>query len=239
MFGSKKQSTPPEARRADATLINTPPALMDRPQQHFAEIYGSAKVEAGRWFLVAIAAIVLAIAAVLTLNVILPLKEVRPWVVEVTPSGVVNRPVEVQRVDPNVSVVKAELARWVEAVYTIDPLRTSELLRWANGRAADKAVAQFAEFRSRERIFERIQREPDMVREVRVTAVDASQNGTAFIFVTTTERTGAQAPAPEKTKRYRITLNYKFSQATQEKELLENPLGIYVTFFSDAEERAL
>jgi len=228
------------AHGSEATSSNKPAALYEKAQQEFAEIYGSSKVEAARWFLVSIACIVLAIGAVITLNAILPLKEVRPWIVEINPStGVVNRPVEVQHVDPNVAVVKAELARWVEAVYTIDPLRSSELLRWANGRTADMAIGQFAEFRARERIFERIQREPNLVREARVTAVDVSQRGTAFIFVMTTERSGAQTPPPEKTKRFRVTLNYRFSPATQEHELLANPLGIMVTFFSDAEERAL
>lgn len=247
MIGFRKKPEPSgredshgDAASVAGVLPNTPAALYEKAQQEYAERYGTSKVEAARWFLIALACIVLAITGVATTAMLLPLKEVRPWVVEVNPgTGVVNRPVEVQRVDPNIGVVKAELARWVEAVYTIDPLRTSDLLRWANGRAADKAVGQFAEFRSRERIFDRIQREPDMVREVRITAVDVSQKGTAFIFLSTTERTGAQTPPPEKTKRYRVTLNYRFSPATQERDLLANPLGILVTFFSDAEERAL
>ena len=219
---------------------NTPPAVFGTADAKFGEIYGSAKVEAARWFIGAMLALLLAIVAVSSVAIILPLKEVRPWVVEINPStGIVNRPVQVERIDPNLSVVKAELARWVEAVYTIDPLRSSELLRWANSRSADKAVGQFTEFRGRERIFERIRNEPEMVREVKVTAVDATQRGTAFIFLTVTERVGSQPPSAEKIKRYRVTLNYRLSPATQEAELLANPLGILVTFFSDAEERAL
>lgn len=233
------------SRRADPVAAlnnqpNTPPAVFGTAEAKFGEIYGSAKVEASRWFIAAMLALLLAITAVASLTVILPLKEVRPWVVEINPStGIVNRPVQVERVDPNLAVVKAELARWVEAVYTIDPLRSSELLRWANSRAADKAVGQFTEFRGRERIFERIRNEAEMVREVKVTAVDATVRGTAFIFITTTERVGSQAPTAEKIKRYRVTLNYRLTPATQEAELLANPLGILVTFFSDAEERAL
>ncbi len=219
---------------------NTPPAVYDKGAKDFAEIYGSSKVESTRWFVMAIVGLLLGLGGLLTAASVLPLKEVRLWVVEVNPtSGVVNRPVEIQRIDPNLSVVKAELARWAEAVYAIDPTRSSEALRWANARSADKAVGQFAEFRARERIFERIQREPDLVRQVRVTAVDASQRGTAFIFLTTTERVGAAPPDPAKTKRFRVTINYKLVPATQEGELLANPLGLYVTFFADTEERTL
>lgn len=219
---------------------NTPPAVYSDGARKFAEIWGSSRVEAARWFMVALACIVLAICAIVLTATLLPLKEVRPWVVEVNPTnGVVNRPVEVQRIDPNLAVVKAELARWAEAVYAIDPLRTSEALRWANARTADKAVGQFGEFRARERIFERINREPEMVREVKVTAVDVSQKGTGFIFLTTTERLGATPPDPAKTKKYRVTVNYRLVPATQERDLLTNPLGLFVTFFADTEERAL
>ncbi|MDP3350471.1 MULTISPECIES: type IV secretion system protein [unclassified Hydrogenophaga] len=223
-----------------ASQPNTPPSVFGDAAHQFGEIYGSSKVEATRWFLIAMLCLVLASSAVGALVLITPLKEVRPWVVEVNPTtGVVNRPVAVERIDPNLAVVKAELARWVEAVYAIDPQRSRESLRWAAERAAGKALGQFTEFRGRERIFERIRSEPEMVREVKITAVDASQRGTAFIFLTTTERVGSQPVNPEQVKRYRVTLNYQLTTATQEADLLENPLGIYVTYFSDAEERPL
>lgn len=244
---SPDEPSPASKRRAKSDPLvelglqsNTPPSVYGIAEAKFVEIYGSSKVDAARWFIGAMLALLLAITAVASLALIMPLKEVRPWVVEINPStGIVNRPVQVERVDPNIAVVKAELARWVEAVYTIDPLRSSELLRWANSRSADKAVGQFTEFRGRERIFERIRNEPEMVREVKVTAVDATQRGTAFIFVTVMERVGSEAPSADKIKRYRVTLNYRLTPATQEAELLANPLGILVTFFSDAEERAL
>lgn len=218
---------------------NTPASLYNQAADKFAEIYGGPLVAANRMFVISFGCVALALASVGTVAFMLPLKEVRPWVVPVTPEGTVNRPVEVQRIDPNVAVIKAELARWAEAVYAIDPLRSSDLLRWANARTADKAVSQFAEFRARERIFERISREADMVREVKVTAVDVSQKGTAFIFLTTAERMTAGSPAPDKVKKFRVTLNYRTLTPTQEKDLLANPLGLFVTHFADIEERAL
>lgn len=218
---------------------NTPPSVYEQAEAKFAEIYGSSMVSANRSFLVAFGCILLASASIATVATVLPLKEVRPWVVEVNPTtGVVNKPVQIDRIDPNTAVIKSELARWAEAVYMIDPLRSSEALRWANARTADKAVAQFAEFRAREKIYERMRTEPDMVREAKVAAVDVSRKGTAFIYVTTSERVGAGAAAPEKTKRMRVTLNYRLVPPTQEADLLTNPLGLYVTFFSDIEERA-
>jgi type IV secretory pathway component VirB8 len=218
---------------------NTPVSVYEEAKGKFAEIYGSATVNANRAFLIACGAVLVALAAVVSVATIFPLKEVRPWIVEVNPdSGMVNKPIQIDRIDPNMAVIKAELARWVEAVYTIDPLRTRDALRWANARTADKAVQQFAEFRAREKTYERMSAERDLVREAKVTAVDVSRTGTAFIYVTTTERVGAAPPAPDKVRRARVTLNYVLVPPASEVALLANPLGLYVTFFSDAEERA-
>lgn len=241
MFRPKDPHEPDVLAAAAAlrSAPNTPSSVYEHAADKFAEIYGSSRVEAARWFLVSLLCVILAIAAVMAVALLTPLKESRPWIVEVSPTtGVVNRPVEVLRVEPNMAVIKAELGRWTEAVYTIDPLRSSDALKWANARTADKAVPQFTEFRMRERIYERITREPDLVREVKVTAVDVSQKGTAFVFLTTTERVGAAAPTGDQTKRFRVTLNYKLVPPTQEHDILSNPLGLYVTFFSDIEERA-
>lgn len=218
---------------------NTPPSVYEQAEGKFAEIYGSSMVSAQRSFLISFGCVLLAIGSVGTVLTILPLKEIQSWVVEVNPtSGVVNKPVQIARVEPNLAVIKSELARWVEAVYMIDPLRTQEALRWANARAADKAVQQFAEFRAREKTYERMRTEPEMVREAKVTAVDVSHKGTAFIYVTTTERVGAAAASPEKVKRVRVSLNYALVPPTTEDALLANPLGLFVTFFSEVEERA-
>ncbi|MEJ8838097.1 type IV secretion system protein [Ramlibacter sp. AN1133] len=238
----RKRSRPDSPKAAAACLQsapNTPASLYQQAEGKFAEIYGSALVSANRSFLVACGCIIVALASIASVATILPLKEVRPWVVEVNPaSGVVNKPVQIDRIDPSTAVVKSELARWAEAVYAIDPLRSGEALRWANARSADKAVAQFAEFRARERIYERMRSEPDMVREAKVAAVDVSRKGTAFIYVITSERVGAGGPEPARSRRMRVTLNYRLLPPTQEAELLANPLGLYVTFFSDTEERA-
>ncbi|MDP3310726.1 MAG: VirB8/TrbF family protein, partial [Polaromonas sp.] len=148
---------------------NTPVAAFEDGANKFAEIYGSSMVSSNRMFILSLVALLLAVTAVGAVTILLPLKEVRPWLVEVDArTGVVNKPIEVQKVTPNIAVVQAELSRWIEAVYTLDPLRTNELFKYANVRSREKAIGQFTEFRVRERVFERLQREPGLVREVKV-----------------------------------------------------------------------
>jgi len=218
---------------------NTPVSTLGDGAQQFAEIYGAAMVNSSRFFVISVASVVLAITAVATLAFLLPLKEVTPYVIEVNSgSGLVNKPIEVTKVSPNIAVVKAELARWAEAVYTIDPLRTNDFFKYANVRSRGKAVAQFAEFREREQVFVRLQREAGLVREVQVSSVDASQTGVAFIFLKTLERTGSQSVDASRVKRYRLTLHYQIDPPREESALLANPLGLYVIFFNEAEERS-
>ena len=240
LFAQNKDKKGSGKRAEDiARQPNTPTAIYEDGLNKFAEIYGSSMVNSGRFFVIAVIAILMAITAVGAVMALTPLKEVTPYVIEVNAgTGIVNRPIEVQKITPNIAVVKAELARWAEAVYTIDPLRTTEMFKYANVRARGKAIAQFSEFRGREQVFTRLQREAGLVREVQVSSVDASQPGVAFIFLKTLERTGNQSVEDSKVKRYRLTLHYQLDPPREEAELLANPLGLYVNFFNEAEERA-
>lgn len=240
MFGKK---TPGESEGKISKIVlsevpGTPETVYTEAVEDYSQVAGYSQVQATRWFVVSMALLVLTVTETLTIATMLPLKEIRPWIVETNATtGVVSKPVEIQKVDPNLNVIKAELARWSEAVFTIDPVRSNELMKWANVRAADKAVSQFAEFRQNEKVFERIAQEPGLMRDAKVTAVDATQKGAAFVFLTTNERVGTSS-AVTKTKRYRLTLNYSLYSATQESDLLANPLGLRVTYFSYVEERA-
>jgi type IV secretory pathway component VirB8 len=215
--------------------LNTPPAIYSEGVDKFAEIYGGAMLSQTRFFVISVLSVLALIICATAIVVMTPLREVVPYVVEVEPGkGVVNKPIEVQKITPQQSVIKSELARWADAVYTIDPLRTQDNYRWANARARDKAVSQFAEFRTNEKVYERIQKEPGLVREVVVSSVDASQKGIAFVFLQSTER--GQGGGVLGTKRHRLTLHYEIDPPKEESALLLNPLGIYVTFFNATEE---
>ena len=240
LFSGKSKNQPTSIVGDDIRrLPNTPTSAYEDGANKFAEIYGSAMVNSGRLFVITVVSMLLAITAVGAVMVLTPLKEVTPYVIEVNSgSGLVNKPIEVQKITPNIAVVKAELGRWAEAVYTIDPLRTNDLFKYANVRSRGKAIAQFAEFRAREQVFARMQREAGLVREVQVSSVDASQTGVAFIFPKTLERTGNQSAEDSKVKRYRLTLHYQLDSPREEAALLANPLGLYVNFFNEAEERA-
>ncbi len=240
----KRKSSPKAAAapvkssdRALDDLPNTPPAHV-RARAAFAEVYGGAKVESNRWFLVSLFLLCGIIVCAVALMSLAPLKTVKLFVVEYErTSGVVGKPVEVETVSAPVAVVKADLARWIEAAYSIDPLRSTELLKFANTRTRGNAVAQFSDFRARERIFDRIAAEAGLFRQGKAVAIDVSQSGTAFVSVTTEER--VEGKQEVKLRRFRVTINYTLDPPRTEAEIYNgNPLGIYITNFTDVEERA-
>lgn len=221
-------------------LPNTPPNVFEKARSAHADLYGTASMEKQRWFLVAISALFIAMLCVAAVWRLTPLKQTVPYFVETdSNSGLVKKVVQVENVPPSEAVIRAEAAKWVEAVYTIDPRLTSTNFKWANARAADQAIAQFREYRSEERVYERIQEEKAFIRDAKVTAVDAGVDGTAFVYVTTTDRRGSNEPTEKDIRRFRVTLHYKLSPATVQEDLLSNPLGMFITYFSAREEKPL
>ncbi len=73
-----KKAKKVDAIAAMATQPNTPAVVFGKGMAAFAEIYGSSKVDAARWFVVAMLSILLAITAMAAVSVLMPLKEVRP-----------------------------------------------------------------------------------------------------------------------------------------------------------------
>ncbi|MDO8277490.1 MAG: type IV secretion system protein [Burkholderiaceae bacterium] len=219
-----------------AILDMAPSASLRRdPKNEFIEIYGGALVAQRRSFVLSLLLGLLAVVSVGALWHVSRSRVAIPWLVEVNQSGVVSRPVRLERLTPPQAVLKAELARWAERVYSIDPRQTPEMLRLAHLRTRGKAIEQFREFRIREDIIARMASEPDFIRVATVSAVDVSQNGLAFVYLSTTESRGSHPPANPRS--YRITLHYVIDPPTTEAEIFANPLGLYVSFFSPTQER--
>lgn len=224
MFRKKAQKqTLADAPQAGSAVID--------PKGEFAEIYGSALVGQMRMFLIAGVSVLVAALAVIGLWRVASDKVAIPWLVEVADDGrVLSRPVKLERITAPKAVIKSELAKWLEQVYTIDPRQTLDLFRAANKRASGKAVEQFRELRIADDSLRKIREQPDYLRLVTVNSVDVSQDGIAFAFITTKESNGNAAPANPKT--YRVTMHYKLVPGTSEADIYENPLGLFVTQFN-------
>lgn len=208
-------------------------ALKD-PIGEFAEIYGSSMVNSRRMFFVAVVSSLVSIVAVIGMWQVSSSHTAVPVMVRVNDSGVVDRPVKIETMSAPQAVIKAELAKWVESVFTIDPKTSPDQMRVAVTRVRDKAVEQYRVWRVKEDVLGKLSSTNGFIRVAKVGTVDLSQQGVAFVFVTTTESVGTSALGNPRT--FRVRLNYDLIPPATEREIFDNPLGLNITFFNPSEE---
>lgn len=212
--------------------------MYEDASQKFSEIYGSSMVNGQRMFILAVIAMGLVVVTVFAFFQSASDNVAQPWLVEVNPeTGLVDRPVRITSVRPSDAVIKAELARWATKVFTIDKVLTPDYFRDAIVMSRGLAISQFSEFRVSQDIVARMVQDPTIQRTPTITSVDVSQSGVAFVFLTTREAR-ANISGTE-TTRYRLTLKYEISPPKTEREILNNPLGLFVTSMNVSEEGAV
>jgi type IV secretory pathway component VirB8 len=223
------------ARLKSRRPLENTPAVVDPGIRLFAELFGEPVVQSARLFTGLV--IVAAVAALegLALWRLVPLKTAVPYLIEASPQGAVARVVEARDYRPTTNMVKAALANWVDQLMVLDAYRTRDNLRSSTILLRGKAVSEHQAFLEAERPFERLLATPDLTRESHVSSVDASSEGLAFVFVTTTERAGTSSPV---VRRWRFTIHYMIAAPQDEVEILANPVGINISHFERAADNA-
>lgn len=213
-------------------LRNTPPVALDNVRL-FAELFGDPQANAARWFVATMVMGIVVVAQAVAITRMLPLKQAVPYAVEHTADGTVVRVIEAAAYHPTTAVLKSELARWVERLLVIDPYLTRDNLRMSTRLLRGKAVSQHKEFVEMEAPFKRLLAAPGLVRTARASGVDVSQDGIAFIFVTTTERAGT---GEAQVRKWRFTVHYVLAVPSTEEDILANPAGLNITHFERAQD---
>lgn len=216
-------------------LRNTPP-VVNPGVRLFAELFGDPAWNATRLGMIAIVQACVIFMLGLAIYQMLPLKKVVPYIVELTPDGVVARIAQASAYKPEANFVKAEIGRWAKQMLVLDPYLTRENLRATAIPLRGKAIQQHSEFLAKEAPFKRLAENPGLVREVEVkpSGIDVSQKGIAFVFLSTTERLGTAEPVVRK---YRLTMHYALVPPSTEEELMASPAGLNIPYFEFQEVR--
>lgn len=220
--------------KTQSMLRNTPPVAQLESAQKFSELYGNAATHGTRWFLFAM--LMLFINGLLSFSLVLlvPLKQVVPYLVETNAEKlIVAQPFKAEQFRPDTRFVKAEATTYVRNLMTIDPYLTRGGFESAMRRSSDKAIGKVKEVIATDQPFERLAKQPGLVREAVVTSVDASQPGLIFVTVTTKERISQNPPMVEN---WRFTIHYKTVPPESEAQLMDNPLGINFSYFERFKE---
>lgn len=221
-------------KKADITAA--PNQAFEAARKAWFENYGSAVVEKTRYFLLAFIALVVIIAQGVAIYSLLPLKTVTPYVIEVEKAtGRVEAANAVAQVyEPGQPEQQYFVGQFVTKLLTIDRATTRKFLSDAYGMTRGAAVDQFTTWLAKDRPIELLTKDPTLTRTVEIKSVNPLPNSAFLVRVqTSTRQMGGTAPV---IKNNALTVHFALVQPKTDKEILENPIGFFVTHFSINED---
>jgi type IV secretory pathway TrbF-like protein len=220
-----------------------PLTAYEKARDAYFDAVGAPVVQSQRLFIVALLTSAIAVASVVALVILLPLKSVEPWVIAVRSDGSISTgesaAVPLRTYSPDQAVLSRELFQFVSAILTVNgeyPKLIEEDMRKAFARTRRAAQGQFADHVKRTDPFGRMKTDRSVLRSVARNTITYRDAGYALVRVSVTERS-ASTTTPA-VKRYLVTVTYELTPSTALAELNENPLGLYITSFDVQEEQS-
>lgn len=214
---------------------NAPLTAFEKARMLWFEQYGSAIVERNRYFIALVILALLALAEGGAIYHMMPLKTVVPYVVKVADNGsVVTSNVATANFQAGEKEISYFLIEWTKNLMTLDKQLTEHNLKAAMRRTSGVASTQLSEHVRLTQPFVALSKTPDLVRTVDVITMPAQiAEKVVMLRVETISRTATQA-LPK--KRFQVTLRYEISPPKTEQEIMDNPIGLFITDFKLSEE---
>lgn len=222
------------AKGADP-IGNSPLTAYEKARQEYFERTGSPVVERARYFVLAALFGCAFIALVIALIQMMPLNRVEPYVVQVdkiTGETSATRSAA-QAYKPGDREKQYFIVRYVRGLLEIDKntvaLSLAEVYRNSRGKALD----EFTDFVRASKPIVRARTEVDLVRNVDIKSYSLLNEQSAIVRVETVERGLNRATIR---KAFVVTLHFAIDPPKTEKEIMENPIGLFVTHFAINED---
>lgn len=214
---------------------NVPNVAYEKARQQWAERMGEPIVERNRWFLMALFLAFALLVSLLALKHLTPLKTVVPYAIKIDQDTgeIRGAPVEASKFVLGTAEKKYFISRWVRNIIDLEPRVTEKNLREAFGFVRGKAVDEYKDFMTKTRPLARLQEEKTLSRRADIVSIIIESENTANIRFVTEERQVGSAPVRQ---RYVAFITYEVVPPTTDLEMLENPLGIFITHFVISEE---
>lgn len=184
----------------------------------------------------AAAAVASAVASVSMAVVVLslfPLKEIKPYVIEVAKDGSAYVPPQAEAVayKPQADTIAFFLRRWVADAFTINQYSTVQTLdpRARLFLRGENAIGAYRDFLAQDGKFDLMTKDPALVRDVEIMSVTPIAGTTNGVIVDAKLTTRADGIARE--ERRLVTVYYEVFRPETRKDVEANPLGIFVTDF--------
>lgn len=209
-----------------------PPALDKYAGGQFFERFGKPIVERNRFFLLTVVMASAVAFMALALVLILPLKTVVPYVVQVNQHGTIAaQPIPAAHLKPTHNDLRFFLARWAHNMVALNPVLTKRHLVADYSTLRGEALPQFRAWLRRYNPLGQIMSDPTLRVAAQVESVNFLGKGNAYIKMDVTE-SSSQTGGRIKQLRYAITVTYVIVPPTTVAGIYKNPLGLYETNFS-------
>lgn len=172
-------------------------------------------------------------AMAFSIAAMMPLKEAKPFIVEVAKDGSASVPLQTDAVayNPTEESITFFLKRWVADAFTINQYNTTSLLdpRARLFLRGSNALGAYSDFIASDGKFVQMAKNPQMTRDVKIlgtTRVAGTNNGFIFDTLLSTRVSGDL----RETRRL-VTIYYEVFTQRERRDVEANPLGIYVIDF--------
>jgi len=196
---------------------------------------GEPIVERNRWFIFSMVLTCALVASLTALNMLMPLKTAVPYIVKVDQAtGEIGaKPIAASGYKPGDSEKKYFLTRWIKNVIDLEPTITERNLRDAFGFIRGKAIDEYKDYMTLTKPLARLREERTLTRKTDIVSFNFMTDNTANVRFQTEER---QAGAIPVIKRYAAFITYEIVPPMTDKDIVENPLGLFITHFTISEE---
>lgn len=214
---------------------NAPMTALEKGRHIWFEQYGSAVVERNRYFISMFVLSLLCLAEGAIIYQMMPLKTVVPYVIKVADNGsVIARNAATSDFVAGEKEISYFMVEWTKNLMTLDRQLTERNLKAAMRRTSGVASSQLSKFVTDTKPFIALSEMPDLVRTVDIITMPAEiANKVMMLRIETVARNAKEVLV---TKRYQLTLHYALAPPKTEQEIMDNPIGFFITDFKLSEE---
>lgn len=189
------------------SLPNAPITAFERGRLRWFEVYGSMGMNSNRMFILCVLQAVAITSMAIALWIMMPLKSVEGYFIDVDSQGKVEATPKAQYVyKPGDPEKRYFLAEWATRLMTLDQYMSEQNLLTAYSQTRGKAISEFSDFVDINKPMAALKLDTTLTRSVSIRSISFVQDGAALIRASLETRTAASPNA--QTKNVIMTIHY-------------------------------
>lgn len=229
-LGESEEKASIRIEKDDSKTISAPDHIYDKSRKGWYESFGASMVEKNRYFMLLLISLLAIVALAISFSFLMPMKTVVPYAIRVHDDGTVDAQIMTQaNYVPGEPEKRYFIGQWVEGILTIDPTLSEIYLPASYRMTMGRATEELRKMIETQKPIERAKID-GIKRKAEVTNISFITPEVAMVVVdTVTSRKGYTGEIREK---YRVSVKFSIIQPKTEEEIMNNPIGLYVSDYT-------